>query len=72
MTKIPKEWGKKNTKKGWVKLDYPGKKIFSPVSFTTVSGASFGENFFLMTLIAEHPLTLSFPPFFVIGVSIFI
>ena len=26
-----------------MRLDYRGKKIFSPVSSTTVSGASFGE-----------------------------
>jgi hypothetical protein len=46
-------------------MEYLGKKIFSPVSFIIASGASFGENFFLLTLIAVHPLTLSSLPFFV-------
>jgi hypothetical protein len=46
-------------------IGLPWQKIFSPVSFTTASGASFGENFFLLTLIEVHRLALSFPPFFV-------
>jgi hypothetical protein len=48
-----------------VRFDCLFKKIFSPVSFTTVSGASLGENFLLMTLIAEHFLIMPSLPFFV-------
>ena len=50
-------------------MNYFGKKTFLLVRFTTASGAIFGENFLLLKLIAEHPLTTSFPPFFVISVS---
>jgi len=46
-------------------LNYLGKKNFSPVSFTIASGASFGENFFLLTLNTLHALNLSSLPFFV-------
>ena len=38
---------------------------FFHLSFTTVSGASFGENFLRLALIAVHPLTLLSLPFFV-------
>ena len=46
MTKILKKWGKKNTgkKDGWDWITV-AKRFFSPVSFTTASGASFGEKF---------------------------
>ena len=71
MTPRPKV-GEKNNKTGWLRMDCRGKKIFSPVSFTTASGVSLGENFLLLTLIAEHPLTLSFPPSFLIAPSAFI
>jgi len=65
MTKILKKWGKKNTgkKDGWDWISLA--KRFFHLNFTTVSGASSGENFFLLTLIAVHPLTLSSLPFFV-------
>ena len=46
-------------------IGLPWQKDFSPVSFTAASGATFIENFFLLMLIAVHPLTLSSLPFFV-------
>jgi len=41
------------------------KKTFLPFRFTTASNVFFVENFLLLALIAKHPLTLSFLPFFV-------